>query len=238
MPTVYYGDDSTRNPTVIFINETTKTLNELIAQYSSAYTDYILILENPPNNVSKVTTNAGNADLKSAYNRFVPSTSVPASTDSLQNAQNKYEVALSNGKSYLADTYTQINQNSTNLVNLIDTVDLTNNANRVRMDSGATKLLEKIAELQTTHSELVIRMSDNPNMLEGNYETSQLTTRSNFVKYVFYLLFAIVVVGCLCLLYFFPSAVYLDMFILALAGIIIVYYSYDYFQNRSNSLNK
>jgi hypothetical protein len=78
-----------------------------------------------------------------------------------------------------------------------------------------------------------VELLEEPAKLDGNYEMSEIIQKSNFFKYILYLFFAIFVVACLGLLYFFPTAAYLDMFIMILAAIIIIYYSYDYFENRN-----
>jgi hypothetical protein len=237
---IYYGDDSTRDPTVVLINQTTTALEKLLHDYRTTYNNYILILENPPSDLPTVNNNKGNKEIQKAYKMFEVDTSESAtdSSNNLLNAQSNYEVAISYGKSALADMFRQINNNSKNLTTLTNVVEPINDANRARVTADASNLLQQIQALQDSYSTLIETQSkNNPLQLEGNYEMTKLTVKSNFIKHMFYIVFAIIVVGCLCLLYFFPSTVYLDMFILTLAGIIIIYYAYDYFQNRNNPLN-
>ena len=251
---VYYGDDATRDPNIILIQH-------LVTQNQNAYENYILILENPPTDLSTVTINAGISSFQEAYAAFntrlveptrasgttASGTTVGASsgsgagsgtlTDSsnnvLSDAIAAYQTAVTNGRNMLQASFTQMNTSATNMSNIMNQIGPSGNANRGRVDVGSTLLLKKMEELQSSYEQLIEEITDTPQKFDGNYELSSITVKANFVKYMFYLLFTIVVVGCLCLLHFSPSAAYLDMFILALAGIITVYYGYDYFQNRN-----
>ena len=258
---VYYGDDATRDPNIILIQQNNAMLTNLVTQNQNAYENYILILENPPTDLSTVTINAGNSSLQEAYAAFntrlveptrasgttASGTTVGASsgsgagsgtlTDSsnnvLSDAIAAYQTAVTNGRNMLQASFTQMNTSATNMSNIMNQIGPSGNANRGRVDVGSTLLLKKMEELQSSYEQLIEEITDTPQKFDGNYELSSITVKANFVKYMFYLLFTTVVVGCLCLLHFSPSAAYLDMFILALAGIITVYYGYYYFQNRN-----
>ena len=109
-------------------------------------------------------------------------------------------------------------------------------ANQVATSSGASILSRQIDAMNTSYHALQTELLK-PIELDGNFEVIQLKTESNFIKYMLYLFFAIFVIGCLCSLYFFPAALYLDMFILSLALIIGAYYCYEYFQTNNVNMS-
>jgi hypothetical protein len=270
MPTHFFADNTTRDPTILLINQTKSTLQGLLDNYNTVYANYLLILNNPPSDIS-IIANYG-TNIKNAYTTFLPNEAAAAVTagtpaaagtstaavttaittaavgtapvavttpaqaiNSLQLAIDKYNTAISNAQITLNSLYTQINTNAMSLTSLIEQVMPIGNGNRAKVDASVANLLEKIDEMQKTYHDFNTLLIDEPSKLDGNYELSNIKTNSNFFKYILYLFFAIFVIGCLSLLHFFPSSAYLDMFIMALAAIIIVYYGYDYFENRNNT---
>ena len=252
MSTRYFADDPHINPTIIRINQIEATLKKLLDNYNTVYTNYSLILNNPPSDIQTVFKYK--TDVKNAYTTFLatpnitstpvvsaaPGTSIGSvansgtSTNTLQTAIDNYNTALSNARITLNSINTQITTNATSLNALVKEIIPIGNSNRAKIDAGVEKLLAKIDDMQNIYKDFNQLIEDEPAKLDANYEMSKIKTKSNFFKYILYLVFTVFVVGSLCLLHFFPSSAYLDMFIMALAGIIIVYYGYDYFENRNN----
>ena len=246
---IYFADDETRNPTIVLINQTNRNVQALLARYDTVFTNYLLVLNNPPLDMSTVINY--NIAIKNAYAMFLPSSIAASgsstagssttasgtvtSNNTLQKAIDNYNTTLSNARITLESISAQLNSDITNLRTLIKQVVPKANANRARVDAGVGTLLAKIDEMQDVFNEYKQLVIDEPAQFDGNYEISKIKTKSNFFKYILYLFFAIFVIGSLCLLHFFPSSAYLDMFIMALAGVIIVYYGYDYFENRNNT---
>ena len=256
---IYFADDETRNPTIVLINQTNRNVQALLARYDTVFTNYLLVLNNPPLDMSTVINY--NIAIKNAYAMFLPSSiaasgssttasgttgssttgsstagsSTVTSNNTLQKAIDNYNTTLSNARITLESISAQLNSDITNLRTLIKQVVPKANANRARVDAGVGTLLAKIDEMQDVFNEYKQLVIDEPAQFDDNYENSKIKTKSNFFKYILYLFFAIFVIGSLCLLHFFPSSAYLDMFIMALAGVIIVYYGYDYFENRNNT---
>ena len=71
---------------------------------------------------------------------------------------------------------------------------------------------------------------EKPNELDGSYEVAEIKTKSNFMKHLLYVLFGLILVGCLIFIHFFPTEGRLDMFILGLGVIVLVYYIYEYYE--------
>ena len=264
------SSDSSKGPTVSLINQTRTSLNGLLKDYSKAYANYTLILNNPPTDINTAGNNANNDKLKAAYAQFEgvnkisspaedqrepvqynsrvsspfgnpgPDTSTVASDSSNgppKWASAAYKHAIRSGGSYLTKLYTQINNQATTLDSLVKKATPYSDANRGIMSAGAPALMAQINEMNASFEALQDKLNNKTDAykfeeLESSFEVAQTTTSSNFIKYMLYLFSAIFVLACLCLLYFFPSVAYLDMFILSLAIIIIVYYAYDYFQTR------
>jgi hypothetical protein len=264
------SSDSSKGPTVSLINQTRTSLNELLKDYSKAYTSYMLILNNPPTDINTAGNNANNDKIKEAYAQFnvtigdrtegagvsdsgvsdsgpVGTTSsaaeTAAETDDSSNedvprwASAAYKNAVKGGESALMKLYTEINRLATTLDSLVKKATPYSDANRGIMSAGAPALMAQINEMNASFEELQKKLNNKTDAykfeeLTSSFEVSQTITSSNFIKYMLYLFSAIFVLACLCLLYFFPSVAYLDMFILSLAIIIIVYYAYDYFQTR------
>ena len=105
---------------------------------------------------------------------------------------------------------------------------------KAAMDMNVTRLLTKNTELQQQHAKLLEKLKE-PMKLDENFELSKLTTTSNFSYYMLYLIFTIFIVGCLIFVFKNPEESNLDMFILALAGMIFAYYVYDYYKKRKRN---
>lgn len=71
-------------------------------------------------------------------------------------------------------------------------------------------------------------------ILEGNYKNTLLTSNSNFYKYIVYFFFTIFVIGSVIFIYMNPEESNLDMFMLAFAISILLYYIYDYYKGKMN----
>jgi len=105
---------------------------------------------------------------------------------------------------------------------------------KAAMDMNVTRLLTKNTELQEQHVKLLEKLKE-PMKLDENFELTKITTTSNFSYYMLYLIFTIFIVGCLIYVFKNPEESNLDMFILALAGMIFAYYVYDYYKNRKRN---
>jgi hypothetical protein len=104
-------------------------------------------------------------------------------------------------------------------------------ANVTAISNNVATLIENIEMMNLSFSYLN-KQIDQKDELDGDYEIAQVKTTSSFMKNLFYIIFAIIVIGCLVLLHIYPTEGNLDMFILGLGVIILVYYIYDYFQTR------
>jgi hypothetical protein len=109
--------------------------------------------------------------------------------------------------------------------------------NKMAMDNNVASLVTKNQEMQYLYDKLQEHLAE-PLKLEGEYEVSKIKTKSIFLTYMFYLIFAIFIVFCLILIYKKPESGNLDMFILALAVIIFVYYLYQHYVKYKRSLRK
>jgi hypothetical protein len=107
--------------------------------------------------------------------------------------------------------------------------------NQFNLNSNIAPLLKQIEELKVTSAELKT-LDELPDLFDANFEITKLTTTSNFNKYILYFLFAAFVVGCLAYITQNPDSGNLDMFILALAILILVYYVYEYLKNKRRSM--
>ena len=126
----------------------------------------------------------------------------------------------------IAELDAQITQKINALNSLVSKVAPKGTANRAAIDANYTNILAQYTEMKSKYDELLTELQ-NPELLKGNYEVAQLTTNTKYFTYILYIFFTIFIIGCLIYLYMFPEAGNLDMFILALAVIIIVYYTYD-----------
>lgn len=97
------------------------------------------------------------------------------------------------------------------------------------IDMNVTQLLIKNEELQTAHAKL-LETPDETMKVNAKFELTKITTDSNYSNYILYLIFMIFIVGCLIYIFKNPEGNNLDIFILVLAGLIFVYYVYDYYK--------
>jgi len=95
-------------------------------------------------------------------------------------------------------------------------------------------LNQRINELNDTFINLNINLKI-PDLFDGNFETSQIESTSNFNKYILYFIFAIFIIGCLIYITKNPEAGNIDMFILALAILILAYYLYEYITTKKKN---
>ena len=109
--------------------------------------------------------------------------------------------------------------------------------NKMALENNVATLVTKNQEMQYLYDKLQEHLAE-PLKLEGEYEVSKIKTKSIFFTYMFFLIFAIFIVFCLILIYKKPESGNLDMFILALAVIIFVYYLYQHYVKYNRSLRK
>ena len=98
-------------------------------------------------------------------------------------------------------------------------------------DKNSPRLLSQFMQLKSTFDELEEELNA-PILLDGNYEMTSTRVVSKYGNYVLYLLLTLFMVGSLFYIFKNPEVGNLDIFILALAVIIFVYYIYEYIQNR------
>ena len=96
--------------------------------------------------------------------------------------------------------------------------------------------LEEAEELYRTKKQKLEEETPNydSEILEGNYQTTLLTSNSSFYRYIVYLFFSIFVIGSVIFIYMKPEESNLDMFMLAFAISILLYYIYDYYKGKMN----
>ena len=92
-------------------------------------------------------------------------------------------------------------------------------------------LLDQFMQLKSTFDELQEHLKE-PILMDGNYEMTSIRVVSKYGNYVLYLLLTLFMIGSLFYIFKNPEVGNLDMFILALAVIIFVYYIYEYIQER------
>ncbi len=198
-----YGipDPANDSPTEL-INNYNAELNGLSAQYSILHDMYIKLLNDIPSD------NSGNLAMIEAYMSTVAST-----------------------KADIDNLYLRINDIATILNNYISSMKPEQDGNNAAISANVATLLQKISDMSGAFVNINKYNAENdPKELEGNYEVADVKTKSIFMRYIFYILFALFVAGCLIFLYVNPTESKLDMFILALGVIILIYYIYAYFQ--------
>ena len=130
-------------------------------------------------------------------------------------------------KTALDELYGRIVQKIMALNSLVEKIAPKGTSNRAAIDANYANLLTQYHEMTKQYEELNTELNNKTDLLKGNYEVAQLSTTTNFLTYILYIFFAIFIIGCLIYVYMFPEAGNLDMFILALAVIILVYYIYE-----------
>ena len=95
-------------------------------------------------------------------------------------------------------------------------------------DENKGVLLAQFKQLEMTFHQLNEKLKK-PLVLEGNYEVSQIKTTGNYSNFILFVLFAIFMVVSLIFIVINPEIGNLDMFMLALALLIVIYYIYEYY---------
>lgn len=117
------------------------------------------------------------------------------------------------------------------ITKLINTVMPNMTDNVTYKTNNSQKLLDHYIKLKSTFDELQTELEE-PIRLDGNYEMTSIRVSSNFSNFILILLFTLFMIGSLIFIFKNPDVGNLDMFILALAVIIFVYYLYEYIQKR------
>ena len=215
-------------------------LNGLTAQYSIFYNQYTHLISVPPANI--ITTSQTVLNLLSELNTARTITDNSAniiakelSYDAAVEVAAKAVADYTNAKTSLKSTIDALYANILNLATAINTglkaIQPIETANETRIEENVSTLLQTMDEMNQEMIRLTAEQGK-PKELDGNAEDIEIKTNSKFLKYICYFLFTAFVVGCLIFLNYSPTEGKLDMFILALAVVIAVYYIYDYFQPR------
>ena len=114
---------------------------------------------------------------------------------------------------------------------LITSIKKPEDDNVAAMDKNTATLLNQYTQLQKTFLVLQEDLQE-PIKLDGSYEATSIQVTEKFSNYILVFLFTAFFIGALCFIFINPDAGNLDMFMLALAIIIIVYYLYEYIQKR------
>jgi hypothetical protein len=142
-------------------------------------------------------------------------------------------INLQDTKQQLDIMYDVIKKSGSDINNLIQQLSPLQAAQQNLIKTNIPILLKEIDDMQI---ELVTfdKNKNQPTELDGNYEVTSIQTTSNFYKYILYFFVTFFIIGCLVVIYWFPTLASekIDYFILALAGIIIIYYLWDYFANK------
>lgn len=137
---------------------------------------------------------------------------------------------------------TNINNEVNNIYNLVKKI-MPNKTNfqsaiaiNVNKLTETMNKLQQAEELYNTKKEKLEEETPNydSEILEGNYQTTLLTSNSSFYRYVVYLFFSIFVIGSVIFIYMNPEESNLDMFMIAFAISILLYYVYDYYKGKIN----
>jgi hypothetical protein len=134
------------------------------------------------------------------------------------------------------DLTTEIN----NIKNLVGNILPSKDNYKSAMTSNANKLIQlmntfeqSIVDLDNKRQHII---ENNPEydheILEGKFQNSTLDTNTQFYKYSMYLIFAVFITISMIYIYLNPEETSLDMFMLAFALFILMYYIYDYFKRK------
>ena len=235
----YTNPTAAGNSTVDTINAYSAELNGLSAQYMLLFDQYIKIRTNPPANVMMTTQaaltarNAYTNAAATAPNKADLSAAADRAADAVVAAATAYDAMLKSVQADIATVQTQMTTLESTINTSLQKI-APEEANYVaRIQANSANLKNKITEMNTAFINLNIeKVATQQEELDGNYEVAELKTSSNFMKHMLYVLFALVVVGCLIHINISPTESKLDLFISALGGIILIYYGYDYFQTR------
>jgi hypothetical protein len=230
----YTDPTGPNNSTVDTINAYSTELNGLSAQYMLLFDQYIQIRSTPPTNIAstaQATITARNNYLTSPTN--ATAALADAAAEASVNAATAYQAMLTSIQTDIATLNTQITRLENTINESLKRI-APEEANYVaKIQSNTENLKRKIVAMNTAFDNLNIeKIATQQEELDGNYEVAEVKTSSNFMKHMLYLLFALVVAGCLIYINISPTESKLDLFISALGCIVLLYYGYDYFQNR------
>lgn len=135
---------------------------------------------------------------------------------------------------------TNINNEVNDIYNLVKKIMPDKTNFQSAMVINVNKLIETMNQLKQTEELYEAKKEklkeETPNydseILEGNYQNTLFTSNSNFYKYIVYLFFTIFVFGSVIYIYMKPEESNLDMFMLAFALSILLYYIYDYYKGK------
>ena len=205
-------------------------LNGLVAQYSYLHDQYITLFQRPPSNIDTTMRKVTNIYAESIAN---PS---PANTTKLEEARKEAETAntayssvIENIKADIDKIYLEISTLSNTINSSLVKLEKKGTVYETSIQTNVNTLLKKIEDMNKAFINLKTE-TEKPNELDGSYEVSQMKTSSNFMKHLLYILFALLIGGCLIFINIFPTEGKLDMFILGLGVIVLVYYIYDYYE--------
>ena len=140
---------------------------------------------------------------------------------------------LQETKKKLNTMYDVIKKSASDINKLIQQLTPSQAAQNNLIKSNIPILLNEINAMQ---KEMVTfdKIQNQPTELDGNYEVTSIQTNANFYKYILYFFMTFFIISCLVVIYWFPTVASekIDYFILALAGIILIYYVWDYFGNK------
>lgn len=101
--------------------------------------------------------------------------------------------------------------------------------NKAAMNTKVSTLLQRNKELQHLYARIEEKHTELITM-DASYHNTRTKTESNLFLYTFYFIIVVFIVGSLMYIYTNPQDGNLDVFILALAVVIFVYYVYDYYK--------
>jgi len=207
-------------------------LNGLAAQYSYLYHQYINLLERPPSNISTTIQSVENNSYLYTSNPTVDnSNNLARARQAADTALNAYNSMISSIKADIDTIYARISTLANTIHNSLIEVGREGNRNEETIENNVTNLMNKINAMNVAFTNLKTE-TEKPSELDGNYEVAQIKTKSNFMKHLLYIIFALLIAGCLIFIQISPTEGRLDMFILGLGVIIFTYYVYDYYDKR------
>jgi hypothetical protein len=104
-------------------------------------------------------------------------------------------------------------------------------ANKTLADASVLTFLNEYQQLNDNFNVLVAELKK-PMELDASYEVSHIKTESNFDHYILYMVGALFFVGSLIYILINPEVGNLDLFILALAILILAYHLYVYISQK------
>lgn len=162
------------------------------------------------------------------YTRYINEKKNQA-TDNINSSNSSIKSTLDTQK---AAILTKLN----GILTLIKQVYPKGNKIKSEIDRNASYLFTTITELKNTvENDYFNKLMSEIEKLEGNYEESQITVKSNFYNYLLYVVLVIIIFGSLIYIYSSSESGRLEMVILGLGICIFIYYCYDYlFKKKFN----